>query len=116
MSFEDLLIDDFYAQSRTETDDGGGGRTFVWADVGASFKGRLSTWSGGGRIDASERLSSDKLIVFATHKLFCLGTVVLTEDQRIRFGTRYFEIKGIVNPSNISHHLEVYLLELVNEV
>ncbi len=116
MSFEDLLVDDFYAQSKTEVDDGGGGRVPAWVDDGDSFKGRLSTWSGGGRIDASERLSSDKLIVFATHKLFCLGTVVLTEEQRIRYGTRFFEIKGIVNPSNISHHLEVYLLELINEI
>ncbi len=102
-----LLIETFTPQTLTETDDGQGGVTTAWAD-GTAFRGRLSS------LPVAERMSADKLTTYASHKLFCDYASSLTEDDRIRNSdsTRYFAIKGIVNPSNSNHHLELTLLEL----
>ena len=101
-----LLIETFYPQSFTSSDDGMGGVIETWAD-GTAFKGRLSS------LPVAERMSADKLTTYASHKLFCDYSSI-SEDDRIRNSdsTRYFEIKGIVNPSNSNHHIEITLLEL----
>ena len=102
-----LLIETFYPQTLTEVDDGMGGTVSTWAD-GTAFRGRLSS------LPVAERMSADKLTTYASHKLFCDYSSSLTEDDRIRNSdsTRYFEVKGIVNPSNSNHHLELTLLEI----
>jgi len=102
-----LLIETFYPQTLTETDDGMGGTVSSWAD-GTAFRGRLSS------LPISERMSADKLTVYASHKLFCDYSSI-SEKDRIRNSdsTRYFQIKGIVNPSNSNHHLELTLLEII---
>ena len=101
-----LLIQEFYPQTLTETDDGQGGVTSVFAD-GTAFRGRLSS------LPIDERMSADKTTVFASHRLFA-NYISLSENQRIRNSdsTRYFSIKGIVNPSNANSHLEILLLEI----
>jgi len=100
-----LLIETFYPQTLTETSDGQGGTTTSFAD-GTAFRGRLSS------LPVNERMSADKLTVFASHKLFC-DVISISESDRIRNDTRYFEIKGIVQPSNLSNgHLEITLLEI----
>jgi len=101
-----LLIETFYPQTLTEVDDGQGGTTSSYVD-GTAFRGRLSS------LPVAERMSADKLTVYASHKLFC-NYQSLTEAQRIRNSdsTRYFTIKGIVNPSNNNHHIEITLLEI----
>ena len=101
-----LLIETFYPQTMTETVDGMGGVTTSWAD-GTAFRGRLSS------LPIDERMSEDKTTVFASHKLFC-NNQTITEVQRIRNSdsTRYFQIKGVINPSDISDHLEILVMEL----
>lgn len=101
-----LLIQEFYPQTLTETSDNQGGYVQTWAD-GTAFRGRLSS------LPAAERMNADKTTVFASHKLYC-DNQTITEVQRIRNSdsTRYFQIVGIVNPSNSNHHLELTLLEL----
>ena len=101
-----LLIETFYPQTLTETADLQGGVTSAWTD-GTAFRGRLSS------LPIDERMSQDKITVFASHKLYC-NNQTITEAYRIRNSdsTRYFQIKGVVNPSNISSHLEITLLEL----
>jgi len=99
-----LLIDTFTRQTVTETTDGMGGFTEVWAD-GTEFKGRLSA------MPAGERISEDRIAVYATHRLYC-ESLTITEKDRVKLGTRIFEIKAVRNPSNISHHLEIDVLEI----
>lgn len=101
-----LLIEMFTPQTLTETDDGQGGVTSVFAD-GTAFRGRLSS------LPIDEQFNADKTTVFASHKLFC-NYISITEVQRIRNSdsTRYFAIKGVVNPSNSNDHLEILVLEL----
>ncbi len=102
-----LLIESFTPQTLTETSDSQGGVVNTWAD-GTAFRGRLSG------LPVDERMSQDKQTVFASHKIYC-DVITLDEAQRIRNSdsTRYFQIKGIVQPSNLSTgHLEITVQEL----
>ncbi len=101
-----LLIETFTPQTLTETADGQGGMVTSWAD-GTAFRGRLSS------LPINEQFNADKTTVFASHKLYC-NNQTITEAYRIRNSdsTRYFQIKGVVNPSNNSDHLEILVLEL----
>jgi len=101
-----LLIETFYPQTITEVADGQGGTTTSYAD-GIAFRGRLSS------LPIDERMSQDKQTVFASHKLYC-NNQTITEAYRIRNSdsTRYFQIKGVINPSNANDHLEILVLEL----
>jgi len=105
-----LLIESFTPQTLTETDDGAGGTVSTWAD-GTAFRGRLS--SIGTQSQVYETMANGKLTVYASHKLFC-NNQTITEAYRVRNSdsSRYFEVKGIVNPSNSNHHLELTLLEI----
>ena len=102
-----LLPETFTPQTLTETADSQGGATSSWAD-GTAFRGRLSS------LPINEQFNADKTTVFASHKLYC-NNQTIAETQRIRNSdsTRYFQIKGIVKPSNLdTGHLEILVLEL----
>ena len=103
-----LLIETFTPQTLAETSDSQGGVTTVWTDVSnGAFRGRLSS------LPIDERMSQDKTTVFASHRIYC-NNQTITEAARIRNSdsTRYFQIKGVVNPSNSNDHLEILVLEL----
>ena len=102
--FTGLLIETFYPQTLTQTSDGQGGFTEAWTD-GTPFRGRLSSLS------SYEKMSSNKIILDSSHKLFCDWSSY-SPTSRIRNATRYFTINGLVNPSNINHHLEIFLKEV----
>jgi head-tail adaptor len=106
-----LLIETFYPQTLTETSDNQGGVTSAYVD-GTAFRGRLS--SIGTQSQVYETMTNGKLTVYASHKLFCDYNSSLSEATRIRNSdsTRYFEVKGIISPSNMNHHLEITLLEI----
>jgi len=101
-----LLIETFYPQTLTETDDGQGGTVSTFAD-GTAFRGRLSS------LPINEQFNADKTTVFASHKLYA-NYASISGAQRIRNSdsTRYFEIKGVINPSNANDHIEILLLEI----
>lgn len=106
--FTTLLKDIFTPQTLAYTDDGVGGQTETFTN-GTTFKGRLSILS------ASERLSADKVTVYATHRLYCDASVSLTDNGRVTFDGRTFEIRTIQKPSEQSigiGHLEVDILEI----
>ena len=91
-------------QSLTITDDGAGGTVETWADMG-SFKGRISP------LTSQERMMQDKTTNTTTHKIYCDNMMVSPSD-RIKWGTYYFEIIGITNPSEAYHHLEIAAREI----
>jgi len=99
-----LLVETFTPQTLAETTDNMGGYTLGWTD-GTAFRGRLSS------LPIDERMAADKVTVYATHRLYC-NNITITEAYRIKLGTRYFEVKGIRNPSNLSSHLELDVLEI----
>ena len=94
-------------QTFAETADGMGGVTNTWSDAG-TFRGRVSS------LTSDEKMSQDKVTNISTHKVFC-DNMTVTPKDRIKWGSYYFEITGIINPSEMYHHLEIYLRELVNE-
>lgn len=101
-----LLNQTWTPQTLTETSDNAGGVTKSWAD-GTAFRGRLSG------LPIDERMSADKTTTFASHKLFC-NYISIDTTQRIRNSdsTRYFHIRGVINPSNSNDHLEILVLEI----
>ncbi len=108
MVFTGLLNNTFTPYTLAYTDDGVGGTTEAWT-AGTVFQGRLSTMS------ANERMGADKITVYATHRLYCDASVSLTDDGKITFDGRTFQIRSIQKPSEITGsigHLEVDVLEL----
>jgi head-tail adaptor len=100
-----LLVDTFTPQSPTVGYDGTGGQTISWAD-GTAFKGRLST------VKTEERLNADKTTVYATHKVYC-QVMTIDETYRLKLDSRFFEIVGVVKPSNLdTGHLEILVKEI----
>ena len=102
-----ILRDSFIPQTVTRTADGVGGFTEAWTD-GPAFNGMLTSMS------ASRRLSADKTTVYGTDMLICRATVNLSPTQRIKFGSRIFQIRSVSKPTmfNLVKHLDVDLLEV----
>jgi head-tail adaptor len=101
-----LLNQTFYPQTLTEVSDGQGGVSLQFTD-GTSFRGRLSS------LNSNEILSNNKLTLNSTHKLFT-DYMAITPTQRIRnnANTRFFDVVGIINPSDANSHLEIYVKEI----
>lgn len=91
-------------QTLTETADGQGGVTVVWADAG-TFRARISP------LTSQERMMQNKSTNATTHTIYCDNMSVSPKD-RIKWGTFYFEILGITNPSEAYHHLEIQVREI----
>ncbi len=99
-----LLNHTLTLQVFTETADGMGGVATSWASSG-TFRGRVSP------LTSQERLIQDKTTNTTTHKIYCDNMTISPKD-RIQWGSYYFEITGITNPSEAFHHLEISVREI----
>lgn len=99
-----LLNHTLTLQTLTETDDGMGGITQTWSDNG-TFRARVSP------LTSQERLLQNKSTQVTTHKIYCDPMAVTVKD-RFKWGSVYFEILGITNPSEVYHHLEIDAKEI----
>uniref|UniRef100_A0A6M3LIG9 Putative head-tail joining protein n=1 Tax=viral metagenome TaxID=1070528 RepID=A0A6M3LIG9_9ZZZZ len=99
-----LLNHTLTLQTFTSADDGMGGMVDTWTDSG-TFRARISP------LTSQERLMQDKNTNVTTHKIYCDNMAVSPKD-RIKWGNYYFEITGIVNPSEMYHHLEIHCREV----
>ena len=100
-----LLNHTLTLQTITRTDDGAGGYTEGWTDS-TSFRARICP------VSAREQLLQDKVTPQATHHVYC-DYMTITEDNRIKWGSKYLEILGIRNPSQASGHLEIDVREAI---
>ncbi len=91
-------------QTYTITADNQGGEVKTWADTG-SFRGRISP------LTSQERLMQNKETMTTTHRIYC-DNMNVTPANRIKWGTFYFEIIGVTNPSESYHHLEIDCREI----
>lgn len=78
-------------QTRTRTADGEGGHTETWAD-GDTIPAAVYA------IQARQQFEYDTINVHATHRIEVRGRVEVSETtNRIKFGTRFFEILTVEN-------------------
>jgi len=111
MSLTMLFVDTFTPQVPTRTTDGQGGVTISYTD-GSTFDGRLS------KLTVQERMAQDKETAVATHKVYCMTTVVIDPEDRITLGSRTFLVVGVQRPSNLTTagHLEILVREVDYEL
>jgi len=84
-------------QEATDTSDGMGGVTKVWAAITDGAGVRASIWP----LRATERLEAMKLELTVTHRIRIRYRTGITAAMRIKFndpaGARYFNIRSIIN-------------------
>jgi len=79
----------------------------TWVD-GAAFKGALDI------VSTNDRWADAQLVAISSHWIATKTSVSITKGNRIKFGTRVFEITGIPDPIYLkpSHHQEIYCKEI----
>lgn len=93
-------------QSATQTSDGMGGFTEVWATV-------VTVWGAVWPVSASEQVQSMQTTMTISHKLRIRHRSDLLPSWRIKFGTRYFNIISIINPNEKGRWLDILCKESI---
>jgi len=81
----------------------------TWMD-GSAFNGALDI------VSSSDRWADAQLVAISSHWIATKTSVSITKAQRIKFGTRVFEVTGIPDPIYLkpSHHQEIYVKEITS--
>ena len=87
-----------FAQTAT-----GSASVSAWTTVEAALPCRFQPTKG------DETIQEDKLTVIITHKLFCLTTANIQQQDRVTVGSIVARVHAIRNIDMLSHHLEVDL-------
>ena len=76
--------------------------------VGATFKGALDT------VSSSDRWADAQLIAISSHWISTKSSVSVSKGDRIKYGSRYFEVTGVPDPVSLKpgHHQEIYVKEV----
>ena len=92
-------------QNETLSSDGQGGSTRTWATratVSASIK----------PLRAEERFYNEQLQHNGTHSLLIRYRSDIEPTDRVKFGSRYFQIVGIINTNELNKQLVITCKEL----
>ena len=92
-------------QTGTLSSDGMGGGTTTYADT-------LTVWAAIWPVNAREALENLKTEHRITHRIRCWYSSYINPKQRIKYGTRYFDIVSIINPSENNVELEILAEEI----
>jgi len=95
-------------QDATETPDGMGGVTVVWAAITNGANLRAAIWP----LRGSERIEAMKVEVAISHKIRIRYHSGITAEMRIKHGIRYFNIKSIINPDERNIMVEMMAEEI----
>jgi head-tail adaptor len=81
----------------------------TWTD-GTAFKGALDI------VSSSDRWADAQLVAISSHWIATSTGVSIAKGNRIKFGTRVFEVTGIPDPIYLkpSHHQEIYCKEITS--
>lgn len=82
-------------QQMTRTSDGQGGWTESWADFTAPENDGAELWAEIKPMSASERYFAQKIEMNTTHKITIRSITGITQEMRIVFEDRIFQINGI---------------------
>jgi len=92
-------------QEQTDTADGLGGFSTVWSD---KFTTRAAIWP----LSSKEQLDAMKLESVVTNKIRIRYRSGITSKNRIKFGSRIFNIKGTpINPDERNIMLDMLVTE-----
>lgn len=91
-------------QRRSGSSDGQGGQTETWADI-------ASVWAWIRPVKGYERFQAAQVQTPITHKITIHYRSDVTTATRIKFGTRIFNIKEVLNPDEANYFLEIIALE-----
>ena len=94
-------------QVETETSDGMGGFLLTWNDVSGLSSVSAAIWP----LTAKESLDAMKLELQVTHKIRIRYRSGITAKNRIKFGTRYFNIISLINFEERGKQLDMLALE-----
>ena len=92
-------------QNPTYEADGQGGFTETWEDA-------VTVWASMETVKSFERYQAMQMQVPISHKMIVRYTTELSESSRIKFGTRYFSVKEVINKDNDNRYLFVKAIEL----
>ena len=91
-------------QTETAVSDGMGGETLTWSDT-------LEAWAAIWPLTAKESLDAMKLELQVTHKIRIRYRSGITAKNRIKFGTRIFNIVSLINFEERGKQLDILALE-----
>lgn len=93
-------------QTGALTGDGmGAGGTTTWSDT-------LTCWAAIWPLRSGESLENLKTELRVTHKIRCWYDSSISADQRVKYGSRYFQIVSLINPNEDSIELEILAEEV----
>ena len=102
--FESLLNTICVVQNKTTTVDSTGNPVETWADAYTGVACRLQEVSG------EEAVMLSRLAVVASHKLWLKADQAVTENNRVTFGGKNYQVTFVRGrPGGETHHLEVML-------
>lgn len=107
MSYRSMLIDRCDIETSTQTADAYGSQTETWADLYRRIQCRVCPLSG------QESEIYERRGLKATHKIFIECKSEITEDERVVLDSRTFNILRVINPSEMNHHLELIVEEIL---
>ena len=87
-------------QSATDTPDGGGGFTTVWTDV-------ATVWAAIEPLKGREQLHAAQLETPVTHRVTLRYRAGVTPKMRVKFGTRVFNIRAVIDAEERHRTLEL---------
>ena len=63
-------------------------------------------------ISGVERIAGGRTQLMADYKMFCSDTVTLTEKDRVKWGSKTFDVVFVKDTLDMGHHKKVLLKEL----
>ena len=77
-----------------------------------SYSDTLTCWAAIWPLSANESLENLKTEHKVTHRIRCWYSSSIDEAQRIKYGSRYFEIVSLINPDEQNVELEIIATEI----
>ena len=93
-------------QTKTNVADGYGSSTTTWVDT-------ISVWAAMWPISANETIKNDKLRGDVTHRIRIWYRTGVTYKNRIKWGTKYYQVIGIINPNEENVYLDLLCKEYI---
>lgn len=91
-------------QEPTNADDGLGGSTVTWTT-------KITVWAAIWDVQANERIQAMQRTATTSHQVRIRYDPDIKTSWRIKWGTKYFSIDGIINPNMANEYLDLLCKE-----